>query len=102
MRSPRPEQTSTRSSVSSVVRRCGRKEIVAAASCRRPFLDLDQRPVGRVFELEVGKMCERLGSEVRKHDPLSFKLFTMCHHLPIRDMSRVLAVEVRGLADEEV
>src|SRR5207237_2002908 len=67
-----------------------------------PPLYLDQRSVGRVLELKVGKMCERLGPEVGEHDPLRLELVAMRHHLLVRDVRWVVAVEVRGLADEEV
>jgi putative tricarboxylic transport membrane protein len=65
-------------------------------------LDLDQAPVGRVLDLELRKMRESLGPKVREHDPLRFELLSVRHHLGIRDVRRVVAVEERRLADKEV
>src|SRR5882762_7915 len=47
-------------------------------------------------------MSKRLGSEMRQHDPLRLELIAVRHHRPIRDVRRIVAVEIRGLADEEV
>ena len=55
-----------------------------------------------VLELEIGEMRKRFRTKVREHDPLRFEFRTMRHHLLVRDVRWVVAVEVGGLADKEV
>ena len=47
-------------------------------------------------------MSERFGAEVGEHDPFRLEFRAVPHHLPVRDVRRVVPVEERGFADEEV
>src|SRR2546425_142492 len=65
-------------------------------------LDLDDRPVFGVLELQFCEMRKGLRAQVRQHDPLRAELGSVRHQLPVRDVRGIVTVEVRGLADEEV
>ena len=47
-------------------------------------------------------MRQGLRSKMREYDPLRVELVAMRHHLFVRDVSRIVAVEIRRLADEEI
>src|SRR5438034_5948884 len=55
-----------------------------------------------MFKLDLGKMGQCFGAEMGEHDPSRSELVPMRHELAVRDVRRVIAIEVRRFADEEV
>ena len=55
-----------------------------------------------MFQLKLGQMSKGFCSKVGEYDPFSLELIAVRHHLPVRDVGWVVAVEERGFAYEEV